>query len=280
MDKIKIFVCCHKPCNPRHDDVYTPFNHGRKISPYKGQMDNMIGDDVGDNISEKQPFLNEHVATYWIWKNVHNVEYVGLCHYRRYLSYNFTKYNTDRLFADGTDVIMNRKGFYPKTRWSGLIPFIQIEDFLLVWGGVKKIYPDYLPTLLQYLNGFYSYNYNLIVCRKDLFDRFAEWMFMIFAEVEKYYKPSGYSNSKRSLAYIAEVLTAVYFIHNKCKIKEMPMVFEGKVVPDLGLGWRMLRFLLQNTIWRFTKNRNIRIDPSVYRGMIEDGIDLDCRIEL
>ena len=239
MKKIKIFVCCHKPCTPRHDDVYTPFNHGRKISPYKGQMDDMIGDDVGDNISEKQPFLNEHVATYWIWKNVHDVEYVGLCHYRRYLDYNFTKDNTDQLFADGTDVIMNRKGFYPKTRWCGLIPFIQIEDFLLVWGAVKKIHPDYLPTLLQYLNGFYSYNYNLIVCRKDLFDRFAEWMFSIFDEVEKYYKPSGYSNSKRALAYIAEVLTAVYFIHNQCKIKEMPMVFEGKVVPDLGLGWRV-----------------------------------------
>lgn len=280
MDKIKIFICCHKPCNPKHNEVYTPFNHGRKVSPYKGQMDNMIGDDVGDNISEKQPIYNEHVATYWIWKNVHNVEYVGICHYRRFLGYDFTPLNTDALFADGTDVIMGRKGFYPKTRWSGLIPFIQIEDFLIVWGSIKKICPDYLPTMLQYLNGYYSYNYNLIVCRKVLFDKFAEWMFSIFDEVEKYYRPSGYANSKRSLAYIAEVLTAVYFIHNKCKIKEMPIVFEGKEVPNIGFKWRCLRAFLQNIVWRLTKNRPIRIDPSVYRGMKEDGIELDCSMEI
>lgn len=280
MNKIKIFICCHKPCDPRHDDVYTPFNHGRKISPYKGQMDNMIGDDVGDNISEKQPIYNEHAATYWIWKNVQDVEYVGLCHYRRFLGYNFTPENTDELFSDGTDIIMSRKGFYPKTRWSGLIPFVQIEDFLLVWGSIKKICPEYLPTMLQYLNGYYSYNYNLIVCRKELFDKFAEWMFGIFNEAEKYYRSSDYANSKRALAYLAEVLTAVYFIHNKCKIKEMPMIFEGKEVPNLGFKWRCLRSILQNTVWKLTKNKPIRIDPSVYRGMKEDGIDLDCSMEL
>ena len=175
---------------------------------------------------------------------------------------------------------MTRKGFYPKTRWSGLIQFVQIEDFLIVWGAVKKHYPNYLPTLLRYLNGFYSYNYNLMVCRKEIFDGFAEWLFTILNEAEKYYKPSGYSNSKRSLAYIAEVLTAVYFIHNKCKIKEMPMVFEGQEVSQLSFKWRLLRAALQNTVWHFIKDRPIRVDPSVYRGMKEDGIDLDCSMEI
>ena len=279
MDKVKNFICCHKPVDVRHDDVYTPINHGRAVSPFKGQMDNMIGDDTGENISEKQPIYNEHAAMYWIWKNVHDVEYVGIHHYRRFLGYNFTAENTDKLFADGTDVIMSPKGFYPFTRWRGYLLTCQSEDFLILWGVMKKICPDYLPTLLQYMNGYISYNYNILVCKKELFDKYEEWIHSILPEFEKYYRPSAYANSSRALAYLAEILTAVYFIHHKCKIKELPMVFEGVEQPRISFPYRCLRAFLQGVIWPRTKNRPLRIDPSIYRGMEEDGIDLDFRIE-
>ena len=80
MKKIRIFVCCHKPYDGYSDEVYTPLHVGRAISTCTDEMKNMIGDDTGDNISEKNPYYSEATGIYWIWKNVHDVEYVGLIH--------------------------------------------------------------------------------------------------------------------------------------------------------------------------------------------------------
>ena len=47
----------------------------------------MLGDDTGDNISEKQMSYNELTVQYWAWKNDHESDYIGLCHYRRFLCF-------------------------------------------------------------------------------------------------------------------------------------------------------------------------------------------------
>ena len=46
----------------------------------------MLGDNVGDNISEKRLKYGELTVQYWAWKN-QKADYYGLCHYRRYLSF-------------------------------------------------------------------------------------------------------------------------------------------------------------------------------------------------
>jgi Domain of unknown function (DUF4422) len=43
-----------------------------------------FSDSVGDSISEKNFHYSELTAWYWIWKNVIDVNTIGLCHYRRY----------------------------------------------------------------------------------------------------------------------------------------------------------------------------------------------------
>ena len=56
---------------------------------YQWMLDNMIGDDTGDNISELNRNFNELTAIYWAWKNydkLGNPDYIGLAHYRRFLA--------------------------------------------------------------------------------------------------------------------------------------------------------------------------------------------------
>ena len=43
-----------------------------------------FSDTVGDSISEKNVNYSELTGWYWIWKNVTDVNTIGLCHYRRY----------------------------------------------------------------------------------------------------------------------------------------------------------------------------------------------------
>ena len=46
----------------------------------------MVGDDSGDNISARNPEVNEFTALYWVWKHydeIGNPKKIGLNHYRR-----------------------------------------------------------------------------------------------------------------------------------------------------------------------------------------------------
>ena len=86
-DTLKIFVATNKPCEVPHDGVHVPVQVGRSVSDYSLDM---IGDDTGDNISDKNRTYCEMTAQYWAWKNVKDVDYIGFCHYRRFFNYEFT----------------------------------------------------------------------------------------------------------------------------------------------------------------------------------------------
>ncbi|MEI0700195.1 DUF4422 domain-containing protein, partial [Brachyspira intermedia] len=96
--KVKILISYHKPSVLLQDDVLTPIHVGRALATesskdgnmseedYQWMLDNMIGDDTGDNISHLNREFCELTAMYWAWKNydkLGNPEYIGFMHYRR-----------------------------------------------------------------------------------------------------------------------------------------------------------------------------------------------------
>ena len=83
-NRVKIFVVAHKPFEKPEGETLVPIHVGRAVSRLKDEMAGMIGDDTGENISEKNPSYCEMTAHYWIWKNVRDCDYVGVCHYLRY----------------------------------------------------------------------------------------------------------------------------------------------------------------------------------------------------
>ena len=79
---VNIFVVAHKPFEILRSKVLVPIHVGRADSCFRVEMADIIGDDTGENISEKNPQYCEMTAHYWIWKNVKDTEFVGVCHYR------------------------------------------------------------------------------------------------------------------------------------------------------------------------------------------------------
>ncbi|MBP3848056.1 DUF4422 domain-containing protein [bacterium] len=88
-EKIKIFVSHHNYGKIIKTDIIEPIQVGRAIADKV--FKEMIGDDTGDNISEKNLKYSELTAQYWVWKNyekIGNPEYIGFMHYRRHFVFN------------------------------------------------------------------------------------------------------------------------------------------------------------------------------------------------
>ncbi|MCM1265223.1 MAG: DUF4422 domain-containing protein [Candidatus Gastranaerophilales bacterium] len=108
-DNIKILIASHKPFKVPDGDSFQPIHVGREIAQalskdgkisdkdYQWLLDNMIGDNDGDNISDKNRYYSECSALYWAWKNydkLGNPDYIGLMHYRRHFIFNDEYYET------------------------------------------------------------------------------------------------------------------------------------------------------------------------------------------
>jgi hypothetical protein len=252
MDKLKIYVACHKPGSVRQDDIYTPIHVGRAISKYKEEMADMIGDDTGDNISEKNPQYCELTAQYWAWKNLHNVEYVGFCHYRRFFD---IKTEDIEMMLRGKDAIVIEM-LLDHPLWREIPHFITVEDMTIMLMVLKKKYPEYEETLLKYLNGYTLYAKNMLICKKELFDQYAEWLFDVLFECEKYIKPSPYTRGRRALAYMGEYLLPVYIMHHECKIRCARYTDgKGHAKPYYGLKHRIAYNMIHWLIIRHKKSR-------------------------
>lgn len=85
MGTTKILVCCHKPDQFVNDEVYMPIHAGKTNSKYDLGIQ---GDDTSDNISWENPHFCELTGLYLAWKNMKTVDYIGLCHYRRYFNFH------------------------------------------------------------------------------------------------------------------------------------------------------------------------------------------------
>ena len=79
---LKIYAMTHKQFEVPADTLYQPLHVGHA----KASQDwGYLTDDSGDNISHLNCYYSELTGHYWLWKNCFDVDYIGTCHYRRYL---------------------------------------------------------------------------------------------------------------------------------------------------------------------------------------------------
>lgn len=174
-----------------------------------------VTDCSGDNISEKNAQYCELTAQYWIWKNC-SAEYVGLCHYRR--RFVLSKEDVDNLTCSCVDVVVTN-------------PVVNVPDVLTMYGknhvlddwkimrdGVEKLCCEYLESLEYVEKSKYYIPYNMFIMRKDVLNRYCEWLFPIleYCEMMCESKKDNYQN--RYIGFLAERLMTVYLYHHREKL--------------------------------------------------------------
>lgn len=238
--RIKILVACHKADpNIRQDDIYMPIQVGKALHP-----DLDLGfqcDNTGDNISEKNGSYCELTALYWAWKNLKDVDYIGLCHYRRYFNLNSKNKAVgilspkDILHFDGLNIKYNLLKennviipcFWstPHSIWRDFLSHVLSEDLYILYKIIEKNYPSYLKSFESYLLGNKRSGFNMFIMSKNNFDKYCDFLFTILSKMEKITKLSDYISYKRLFGYIGEILLPVYCLNEGLNILNKPLLF-------------------------------------------------------
>ena len=263
MEKIKILVACHKQAEVFKNNVYLPIHVGKALHP-----DVNLGFQ-GDDISRLNPQYCELTAQYWGWKNL-NVEYIGLCHYRRYFETIISDENIDNLLR-GYDIMLVKKTCLPcniiGAAQMGLIP----EDIAIFYLYMKQFHADIFPQFEEFfVKGIALYPCNMFVCKKKLFDEFAQWQFSILEDLRKIYPLSNYSRCNRILGYLGEDLLPFYAYLKGWKIKEEPIVSYPKIGQKLLVQSKFNAF--KNKIRSRISHYGFHIGDDILAGLRNDGI--------
>ncbi|MDE6906497.1 MAG: DUF4422 domain-containing protein [Lachnospiraceae bacterium] len=216
----RMYVMTHKSIQKLPDDTYIPFHVGKK-----GKMDlGYPGDDTGEEISEKNPYYCELTGMYWIWKNV-TCDIVGICHYRRFfvkedelLSKSYIE-----MLMKNYSVIVPDSACVPKgsrvyehyaSRHYG-------KDLDLCREVIQENYPEYLDAFDFSMDSILVSMGNMWITRKDVYDRYCQWLFDILFEVEKRLDMIGYdSYQQRVFGFLSERLFRVWLLMQQENIRE------------------------------------------------------------
>lgn len=212
---LQIFTMTHKKFEIPSDPMYVPLHVGHALSEDLGYQ----GDDIGDNISELNKYYSELTGLYYIWKNIHNLEYVGTCHYRRYLINEQEKVFTEaeyRNLLKEYDIITTKRVELNNSYYYGFSQVHNQRDLDIAAEIIKEKYPQDYPIFETLLHGNESYFGNIFVTSKKLYDQYCAWLFPIFFEMQKRIDVSSYDDyHKRVFGFISEFLLLVWIrIHN------------------------------------------------------------------
>lgn len=246
MKNIKILVCCHKKDIMATQEPYMPIHVGKALHP---DMDLGIqGDDTGDNISQKNGSYCELTGMYWAWKNLKDVDVIGLCHYRRYFDFHgqtnwinsIEAYKTEDFYKmdlsipekvidkmqDGTAVVAKYK-HYMETLAKDYCWCHVSDDLRVLRKIISEEFPEY-KTAFQHV--IFSNNklihYNMFLMTWHDFDEYCAWLFDVLKVVESRTDITNYNPVQaRIYGYMGERLFNVWLYAKKFKLIHKPVLW-------------------------------------------------------
>lgn len=250
---IKIFVSHRIDLDSEtiNNPLYINVRCGAALDRRKGIA--MLGDDTGDNISDKRRSFCELTVQYWAWKNV-EADYYGLCHYRRYLSFSpqrFPKTDEHNMIPEPvlTGGAARRYGLLDRKKMERLISgsdvvvseyapvrniralggeqstvralwdtydgvFFEKSVIDLMFELIDALSPEYSKSAREYFEGGLHRGFNCYILKKELFDRLCAFQFPILFEVERRLDTTGYTETMlRTPAFVGEMLYGIFIYH-------------------------------------------------------------------
>lgn len=171
-------------------------------------------DNIGEHVSDLNPYYCELTAGYWIWKNDNIHEFVGLYHYSRGL--DVTDGQLEAIVKQGIDVLLPVPIVYRHEMITRYVPYM---DF--IFQALDRTSREYMYSAEKFFSEKLFFAGNIVFCRKEIFNQYYEWMWKILSECQTIKEEHGEMVMPRLWGYCGEVLTNIFFMHHMDEYKIM-----------------------------------------------------------
>ena len=232
-----IYIVTHKPEKLPRLAGY----RGIQVGDAPSVFPDCIRDNTGDNISGKNANYCELTALYWIWKNSDDA-FKGLAHYRRYFgrrafsssAKDILSFDELRSMLKERDIVAAKPAYYHVNAREQLLMdccdrpvFDRLEQI------TDGLHPEYMPAFRAFFSGNRASQYNMMFCRRELFDAYCGWLFPVLFSLEREVDLSGADDyRKRLYGFLSERLMNVWMAHNRLRVAYAPVVSTAYTLKD------------------------------------------------
>lgn len=224
-----IYIATHKKFNVPNLNGYCALQVGAEGKEKYGYL----RDNIGNHISGKNANYCELTGLYWIWKNTDD-SYKGLVHYRRYFGRN----NLSNKISDicsyeyllnclkSVDIVLPYVEYFKQNAKEEILLHCCTEEILdKLRQIIETKYPDYIETYDRYFNENKASLFNMLFCKREIFDAYCEWLFSILFVLEKQVDLAKLNTYQQRLyGFLSERLLNVWVIKNKLVVKHLPVI--------------------------------------------------------
>ena len=224
-----IYIATHKKFNVPNLNGYCALQVGAEGKEKYGYL----RDNIGNHISGKNANYCELTGLYWIWKNTDD-SYKGLVHYRRYFGRN----NLSNKISDicsyeyllnclkSVDIVLPYVEYFKQNAKEEILLHCCTEE---IFDKLRQIietkYPDYIETYDRYFNENKASLFNMLFCKREIFDAYCEWLFSILFVLEKQVDLAKLNTYQQRLyGFLSERLLNVWVMKNKLVVKHLPVI--------------------------------------------------------
>lgn len=169
-----------------------------------------VKDNIGENISEKNPYYCELTAGYWAAKNNKESDYLGLYHYSRGL--DLADEELESFLCKNNQVIVSN----PYGVRYSMMCRLHREDYERIRAAVLSVNAQYEESVDAYFLQSFFIPGNIMVASRIIFCEYYDWMMKVMETCEKLLLDSyGDEVPKRIWGYYGEHLHNIYLIHHR-----------------------------------------------------------------
>ncbi len=228
----KIILATHKeiydyPRNSLYMPVYAGAAITKKHLPYQNDCDNW----GGGEISALNPTYNELTALFWGWKNLKDYDFLGLCHYSKFLTtkrkirswpfyqcFTFLSKQAVELAITQEEIevllqdydIIVKKNIKIPTKYN-IERLNQIEKIL------KKYFPQYLSSFYVVKRRQRWNSQNIFIFKKKMLDEYLEFIYSFCL-----YGDNLFGTDVFKAGYVTEFLLSIWLkVHEEYSVKEL-----------------------------------------------------------
>lgn len=252
--------------------------HGIQISKYVGldsfkeliyvgnnkpnEKKEFVTDDTFEgNIAKRNSYYSELTGIYWILKNPDEHNIIGVEHYRRFFLRNHFGIKYYKTLRDKSiskllkkyDVILPKKDSLGLSMYESYSKGAIRNDIDVLIDILSEKCSHQMKEILKVLFNNKIYHHNMLITNKQTFMNYHDWLFDILFELERRItdldKRDNYN--KRVFGFLSERLLTIYFIINKFKIKEVPIITIDSNLPPI------INSFLQSSVFNIRKLKNL-----------------------